>query len=152
MSFKLSDILTGGVSSLVDKAVDIFDDLHISKEEKAEISLKLREAAIKEQESMGRLIQARFDVVTKVIQAEMAQGDSYTKRARPSVVYFGLLMFGAQILAQFWNITINVPQDFVVAWTGVVGIWMVGRSAEKYAGVKSWTAPITGNKKTDLEL
>ena len=91
--------------------------------------------------------------------AEMQQGDAYTKRARPSVVYFGLLFIGLvhdvfplvakiMLMASLWGKTdaavsqvastkileltsITLPSEFWWAWGSVISIWSIGRSAER---------------------
>lgn len=144
---KLAEILSGGLGSLVKEIGGIVDQFHVSDQEKAEIKVKLTEAANRQAEVMQQGVQARFEAVTRIIQAEMAQGDTYTKRARPTVVYAGLVLFGVQVVAQFWGIQLQVPPDFTYAWAGVVGVWMIGRSYEKAKGGPSKASSIvTGSE------
>jgi len=142
----LSKILTSGFGSLVKEVGDVVDEFHTSDEEKAQIKVKVMEAANRQAEVMQQGIQSRFEAVTKIIQAEMAQGDSYTKRARPTVVYAGLVMFFVQLFAQFTGVTVEVPPDFTYAWAGVVGVWMIGRTYEKAKGPGSKSALLTGTQ------
>ena len=85
----------------------------------------------------------------------MQQGDSYTKRARPTIVYAGLAAIFlvhviAPILSAFLSNTvpsITLPEEFWYTWGGICGVWMVGRSAERI-GLKSRIVDIvTGNKR-----
>lgn len=144
---KLTDILTGGLSGLVKTVRDTVDEFHLSKEEKAELQLKLEDAATRQFQIMEQSVQARYEAVTKIIQAEMSQGDNYTKRARPTVVYTGLLLFIVQVVAQFWQVELTIPQDFTYAWAGVVGVWMVGRSYEKVQGPGGKAKWVTGTSR-----
>jgi hypothetical protein len=73
------------------------------------------------------------------------QGDLFTKRARPTVVYFGLVVILLNHvlnpwLAYFVTIfmekapalpNIQLPGEFWVAWGGICSVWCIGRSAEK---------------------
>jgi hypothetical protein len=125
---------------------NIVDKFHVSYEEKAQIKIALAEAANRQEELTQRGIESRFQAVTRIIQAEMAQGDTYTKRARPTVVYAGLILFAVQVVSQFWGVEIQVPPDFTYAWAGVVGVWMIGRSYEKAQGAGTVSGLITGTK------
>jgi len=80
-----------------------------------------------------------------VMVAELNQGDSYTKRARPTVVYFGLVVIAvnhvinpwlAYFVSLFFENTpalpdIQLPGEFWIAWGGICSVWCIGRSAEK---------------------
>lgn len=99
-----------------------------------------------------------------IIVAEMAQADTFTKRARPSVVYMGLVFIGLVhvvfpmvfYFAGLFKATmpilpqLTLPQEFWWAWTGVCSVWMIGRSAEKTAQAKGAVSKvlsmITGSK------
>lgn len=101
-----------------------------------------------------------------IIVSEMNQADAYTKRARPSVVYMGLVFIGLvhvvfPMVFYFAGLfktemptlpSLALPQEFWWAWGGVCSVWMVGRSAEKTAQAKGAAAKvismITGNKGT----
>lgn len=99
-----------------------------------------------------------------IIVAEMGQADNYTKRARPSVVYMGLVFIGLvhvvfPMVFYFAGMfkadmpilpDLALPQEFWWAWGGVCSVWMVGRSAEKTTAAKGTAGKvismITGNK------
>ncbi len=64
----------------------------------------------------------------------MQSGDNFTRRARPSVVYFGLIMIALDLFLRVWKgmeVSTLLPQEFWIAWGGIVSTWVVGRSAEK---------------------
>ena len=90
----------------------------------------------------------------QVTLAELQQDDKFTKRARPWIVYSGLIMAGIEtifriiFMVMLWPKTINaeiinellaaaaslpsiVPGQFWTAWTGVVAVYGIGRSVEK---------------------
>lgn len=142
---KLADILAGGLGGLIDSIGSVVDKFHLSKEEKAQIQIALEDAANRQFAIIEQSVQARYEAVTKIIQAEMASGDSYTKRARPTVVYFGLVLFGVQVIGQFFGREIVIPPDFTYAWAGIVGVWMIGRSYEKVQGPGGRSKWVTGS-------
>lgn len=120
----------------------------MSDAEKAEAQLKLQEVLeAREQQVMT----AQRDIIV----AEMAQNDSYTKRARPTLVYAGLLFIF--LVHVFFPIitaltgkeppSLSLPEEFWWAWSATVGIWAIGRSAERLGGKGQAVAAITGGHK-----
>jgi hypothetical protein len=94
------------------------------------------------------------DAQKSIIVSEMQQGDTYTKRARPTLVYAGLFfIFLVHVLfpiaAFFTNKpmpTLLLPTEFWWAWSGVCGVWVLGRSAEKKGAAGKLVSMITGGK------
>jgi len=90
--------------------------------------------------------------------AELNQSDKYTKRARPTVVYFGLVFIFLEILgvriillnhfgaADLVSDSTSVLQFFFTAWGGVVGVYAAGRSMEKRGISNIFTKISTGTK------
>jgi|GEM_PF-1059131 len=94
-----------------------------------------------------------------IMVAELEQGDKFTKRARPWLVYSGLIFTGLILLFRLaakaigiWVLLdktadpvqmaalqvqieglagLNLPGEFWLAWGGAVSIYSIGRSAEK---------------------
>jgi hypothetical protein len=103
---------------------------------------------------------AELEAQKEIIVAEMHQGDNFTKRARPSIIYTGLgviiynsvlpslVSLFSQVLgtAAIVIVPINPPAEFWVAWGGVVSIYAWGRSREKMNGVDKVSAMITGSR------
>lgn len=96
---------------------------------------------------------ALVNATQEIIVAEMNQGDSYTKRARPSLVYAGLFFIfmvhvGFPIAAFFSGRPmpqgLSLPEEFWWAWSGVVGIWSLGRTFERKGIGGKVTEAITG--------
>jgi len=97
-------------------------------------------------------IQKRDEAKAAIITAEMNQGDNFTKRARPMVVYAGLVMITINyvifpLIGRFTlmygsvdeaiavgNIIapLSLPGEFWAAWGGIVSTWVLGRSYEKH--------------------
>jgi hypothetical protein len=90
----------------------------------------------------------------EIIVSEMQQADNFTKRARPSVVYAGLaFIFFDHVALPIYSFfshgtvpDVSLPAEFWWAWTGCVGIWMVGRTLEKRGSTSDLIAKITGGK------
>jgi len=124
-------------------------------------------------EAMAREIAQRDSAKASIMVAEMQQGDRYTKRARPTVVYAGLLMIGINYvlfpllarLAAFAYVALghgtppaelvallkplDLPAGFWTAWGGVVGTWVLGRSMERRGvsgNLGKLVSLVTGNK------
>lgn len=88
--------------------------------------------------------------------AELQQGVRYTKRARPTVIYVGLLfilleLFGIRHIVldqlELGGNALNIIQGsdaifktFLAAWAGVVGVYAVGRSMEKRGTRQLWNS------------
>jgi len=95
---------------------------------------------------------ALVNATQEIIVAEMTQGDNYTKRARPTLVYAGLLfIFLVHVgfpIAAFYSgkptPSLILPQEFWWAWGSVVGIWSLGRTFERKGIGGKITEAITG--------
>lgn len=142
----LFDFLGGGIVGQVGKVID---NLHTSQEEKASAKLELEKLLQARDSEIEQTVRSEIQAKERIIVAEMNQGDAYTKRARPSIVYVGLvMMFGnfcliplissiANIFGYHVEIAIqNFPEEFWWSWASVVATWSVGRSMEK-RGVSS---------------
>jgi len=113
---------------------------------------------------------AVIDAQKSIMVAELQQGDNYTKRARPTVVYAGLafialvhviMPFALKIAAVFaiGSLTpeqlaelkglmdVQLPGEFWAAWGSVISIWSIGRSAERRGMSNKLIEMITGGKK-----
>lgn len=141
--------------------MDRFWPKQASEEEKLEVVSK-----------MLPMIEQRDKTVIEaqksIIVAEMQQGDNFTKRARPAVVYMGLLFIAlvhvifpimiklivlfkaatltAEQIAQVSSLLeLSLPGEFWAAWGAVVSIWSIGRSVERRGAVNKIVGMITGN-------
>lgn len=159
MPLGLGEII-GGVGTVAKEIVDRFWPKKMSEEEKVaaaqaiEGMLAAREAEV---------VKASRDIMV----AELEQGDNYTKRARPTIIYIGLAavvfnyvflpfvnrimewvtLLGDKSLEKFGSLTpIDLPADFWYVWGGVCSIYALGRSAEKRGARSQVLGWITGNK------
>ena len=124
-----------GLGSVADAAKSIIERIFPPKmtdEEKATAQIELQRML---QERETTLIEAQKSIIV----SEMSQGDAFTKRARPMIVYCGLLfIFLVHVLFPIVTYVtkeslpaLNLPTEFWWAWTGVCGVWVIGRSMEK---------------------
>jgi hypothetical protein len=137
----------GSVAILAKSILDIFVPPQATPAEKDAMQLQ-----------MESLIQLRdnaiLDAQKSIIVAEMSQEDKYTKRARPTVVYSGLvfifLVHVAFPLICFQTKetlpNLNLPDLFWQVWGGVCAVWMLGRTAEKMGISNPVINRITGTK------
>jgi hypothetical protein len=135
---KLTDILGGNLLTGIKGIIGQFvvDPTERAKLETQAATLAAQQAALVEQ-----TVQKEIEAKASIIKAELEQGDTYTKRARPTIVYVGL---GAMLinyvacpwLAYFSKGAANLPQilipgDFWTVWGGVCGAYVIGRTVEK---------------------
>lgn len=154
-----SQFFSNNVSSLLSSVSNVIDQFHLSKEEKQQFQLALEKLVNDKFIETEKTIRQELTSREKILVAELNQGDNYTKRARPTVVYFGLLMIGCNylivpLLSQLFEIqmeALSLPTEFWVAWGGVVSTWSVGRSFEKGNVSNSFSQRVTGSKASILE-
>lgn len=82
---------------------------------------------------------AQLEAQRAVIVAELQQGDAYTKRARPTVIYAGLAVIAwnyslVPVLAWLAGAAapvLSLPDLFWQVWGGVAGLYTLARTSEK---------------------
>jgi len=152
----------GGVASFAENLVDRFFPPDATPEQRAKMA-----------EAISSEVANRDAAKSSIMVEELKQQDKFTKRARPTVVYGGLGMIAlnyvffpmiGRVVGYFQDPTqleqimpliqpLALPGEFWAAWGGVVGTWVLGRSAEKIKGVDhlsnigKLTSLVTGNKK-----
>ena len=131
----------------------VIDDIHTSDEEKAKASLAMEKVLQAQRSDIEKTIRAELETRADILKAEMAQGDAFTKRARPSVVYFGLAAIGLNHIVLPWAAyfagsdtlpSIALPDQFWWAWSGVCSVWFLGRSIEKRGAVSEKLQSVVG--------
>ncbi len=155
MSF-FSKLFSGGVSEVVDSVGGVLDKFTLTKQEKEEIKMELQSRLIQVETELELTYRKELDTRSDIVKTELAQGDNYTKRARPTIIYMGLLfIFIAYVLVPVIayisgvpneNLpAIDLPDEFWWAWATVVGIYGAGRSAEKIGITNKITNLATGS-------
>lgn len=149
------------IGSVVKPVTGLVDEIFTSDEERQEFKTRLAEIASTAENAAMAHAETIANAQRDVIVAELQQDDKYTKRARPTIAYSGIavLILNHIILpwAAFFSGTdasglpsVELPAEFWWGWTGVVGVWAIGRSVEKKAKIQGegpgkYTRMITGS-------
>ena len=180
---KVSEFISGAGTNLIDSLSDVVDTFVTTKEEKAKIKqellriqeeqkqnqrnflMRMEELTQQREKEVEQTIRQELNAKKDVMMAELNQDDKYTKRARPTVVYVGLLFILLELLGLRHIIMTYLKVDaeiiansdqifkmFLGVWGSVIGVYSIGRSAEKRGTRNSWIPVITGSKqKTQSE-
>lgn len=133
--FDIGNIVSGGIKDIAEGAIKVIDEFVETPQEKAQAQAAIRqmqhEATLARSNEMTTTINKRSEVVV----AELNQGDNYTKRARPTLVYSGLffIFLGYFVAPLAIGEKLELPLEFWVTWGGVCSVWSIGRSAERVA-------------------
>ena len=138
----ISDMITGSASGLIEGVANAADKFITTSDEKQEFKLKVAALQQARDEQLEQSLRKDLDTKAKIIVAEMQQGDIFTKRARPMVVYVGLgvIVINYCIAPILFALTgaklpvLNLPFEFWTAWGGITATWSVGRTFEKRGG------------------
>lgn len=151
-----SNLFSGSVGTLVEQVGGVIDGFHLSGEEKQEFKLKMTALIQQRDSELEKTIRKQLEAKERVLTAELTQGDSYTKRARPTVVYAGLVFIFLNyilipVIGQIFSVenmvSLDLPTEFWVGWSGIVATWSIGRSFEKTGATNALSRAVTGNKK-----
>ncbi len=134
MAFSIQDVLGG---TLLDSMKGLISQFHMSPEDKAKLQAQLdaeKDTVIAAEHDYNVKLN---DVAGQNIRAEAQSGDKFTERARPAVIWVGLLMF-------FWNYCIvptfgihwhvpalPIPDTFSEIWGIVVTGYVFNRTVDK---------------------
>lgn len=151
-----SKLFSGGVSEVVDSVGNVLDKFTLSKQEKEEIKLEMQGRLMQMESEVEETYRTELETRANIIKSELAQGDRYTKRARPTIIYMGLLFIFivhvmVPVIAYIAGTPkanmpeISLPEEFWWAWGVVVGVYGAGRSAEKLGVVNKFTQLATGS-------
>lgn len=139
----VNKLIGGGFEGLANGVTKILGSFGIKNaEQEAEIGLAIQELAVKQSGYIAAEIQKEMEAKERVLVAELTQGDDYTKRARPTVVYAGLIIIVINHIILPWVSfymgykipEIEIPEIFWVGWSGIVMTWSIGRTVEKRTG------------------
>jgi len=134
MGVSIQDVLG---SSLLDSVKGIISQFHMSPEDKAKLQAQLDAEKDTFQAAQNDYNTKLNDIAGQNIRAEEQSGDKFTVRARPAVIWVGLLMF-------FWNYcvvpsaglhwhvpSLPVPDTFTEIWGVVVTGYVFNRTVDK---------------------
>ena len=129
----------GSLGGLIGGVMDRFWPAQMSEEDRAKAQLEL-------QKQVEGFIVQRVAHQRDIMMAELNQGDRFTKRARPTIVYAGLgFVFLIHVVLPMANWIavlvqgaplpetpeMSLPTEFWWAWTSVCGVYAIGRTMEK---------------------
>ncbi|ACF13511.1 conserved hypothetical protein [Chloroherpeton thalassium ATCC 35110] len=134
-----------GVNSLVSK-------FKLSPKEQEAFELQVKALLQQQHAELEATYRKEVEAKMEIMKAELVQGDTYTKRARPTIVYAGLIfIFIVHVLFPIIVYLsghpvpdIQLPDDFWWAWGSVVSVYGIGRSVEKFGAQNKVTNLITG--------
>ncbi|MCK5168416.1 MAG: hypothetical protein KAQ75_00945 [Bacteroidales bacterium] len=174
---KISEFISGAGTNLIDSLSDAVDEFVTTKEEKEKLKqellriqgeqqqnqrsfiVRMEELTQEREKEVEETIRMELDAKKEILMAELNQDDRFTKRARPTVVYVGLIFILLELLGLRHIIMTYLKVDaeiiansdqifkiFLGVWGSVLGVYSIGRSVEKRGTRNSWTSVITGNK------
>ncbi|MDM7859465.1 3TM-type holin [Alteromonas sp. ASW11-36] len=149
-----TDLFSGSAGTIIEKVGNTIDQFHLSGEEKQQFKIELQRLMAARDSEIEQTMRKNLEARERILVAELQQGDTYTKRARPTVVYFGLVMialnyFVVPLISQITSGTPDpfpLPGEFWAAWGGIVATWAIGRSFEKRGVQNQMTRAVTGER------
>lgn len=154
----LSKIFSSGLGDVVEKVGNVADRFNLSGEEKQKFKLEMEALLQKRDAEIEQTLHSELQAKERILVTELQQGDSYTKRARPSVVYAGLafIFFNytiVPVISKMNGVDITplvLPPEFWYGWSGIVATWSIGRTMEKRGASNPISRAITGNQRSSL--
>jgi hypothetical protein len=157
-----SNIFNGSLTNIIESLGGVIDQFSLSKEEKQRFQLELQSLLMQKEKELEESFRAELETRADIIKTEMAQGDAFTKRARPSIIYGGLLfIFIVHVLVPVIALIsgtpadalprLSLPEEFWWAWGTVVGVYGVSRSAEKMGASNRFTRLVTGTNTPNIK-
>ena len=148
----LTKVFSNGIGTLVKQVGGVVDQFHLSGEEKNKFKLELESLLQKRDSEIEETLRTELQAKEKILVAELTQGDQYTKRARPTVVYAGLgfILFNYSLVPFVGRLIgtpvepLVLPPEFWYGWSGIVATWSIGRSMEKRGANDRFTRAIHG--------
>ena len=131
----LLGILSGPAKGIIDGVGGIIDSLTTTDEERNDAKLAVAHLIHAENSEMEKTVRKELEAKERILVAELTQDDGFTKRARPSIIYAGLLLAlggaAAKLLGSEVEVAGLVPSEFWYAWAGIGSSWVVSRGVEK---------------------
>jgi len=155
----IGKIFSSGAGSFVEKVSVAAKRFITTDKDRNDFSLALEGLLQERDAQVEQTIRAELGAKERVLVAELQQGDNFTKRARPMVVYAGLaftalnyvLLPILERIAALMGVEglpteplPNLPTEFWYAWGGITSTWVIGRSAEKRGVRSQLLSKITG--------
>ena len=141
--------IVGTVSDLAGKIFGTSEDEVVAAEQKAAFDLAVENHLHEKFGAMEETLRIELGAKERILIAELQQGDNYTIRARPTVVYYGLFLItlNYSILPAFGLPVFPLPPAFLIGWSGIVATWSVGRDSVRKEKRNKLVDAITGDGK-----
>ena len=174
---KISEFFSGSGANIIDSVTEAVDKFTTTKEEKEKLKqellrvkeeheqnqrnflVRMEELAQQREKEVEETIRMELNSKKSILLAELNQDDRYTKHARPTVVYVGLVFILLELLGlrhiimNYLHIDAGIIANsdqifkiFLGVWGSVLGVYSIGRSVEKRGTRNAWTSFATGTK------
>ena len=147
----IANILGGSIGKTVEAIGGTIKKFVTTDNDRMQMQKELEAILQKRDSEVEQTIRAELNAKAEIIKAELAQGDNFTKRARPSIIYTGLGIVSINaVMGWITAFTghelppLQVPSEFWYIWGGVCSAYVLGRSAEKRGARNKVTSFITG--------
>jgi len=150
----ISKLFSGSIVELGEGVANIADRFIQSADEKAAFKIEMEKLLQARDAELEATIRTELQAKERVMVAELQSGDSYTRRARPTMAYFGMVVILLNYIILPWMgwmvkgtpPPIEMPAEFWYAWAGVVGVWSIGRTMERRGSQNELVNLVTGAK------
>lgn len=150
----LTQILSASTGNVIKQIGDVIDRFTVTGDEKNTFQLKMKQLLQEKDVVVEKQLSSTLQAKERILITELQQSDSYTKRARPTVVYAGLffIFFNYSLVPAIAYLfgqvisPLSLPAAFWAGWSGIVATWSIGRTIEKKGKQNSITGVITGTK------
>ena len=155
MSGWLSKLFSGSIVEIGEGIASIADRFIQSADEKAVFRLEMERLLQARDAELEATIRTELQSKERIMVAELQSGDSYTRRARPTMAYFGMVVILLNYIILPWAgyflkegvpPPIVMPAEFWYAWAGVVGVWSIGRTMERRGSQQELVKIVTGKQ------
>lgn len=147
-----------GGSDVVEKiggVVNKFSENHLGKKE---LTLEIEKILAEDRKALHSEVVAELGAKERVLVAELAQGNTYTKAARPTVVYTGLAVLLINHVILPWTShfagmeipEIKIPMEFWIGWSGIVATWSIGRDTVRTGARNKFATAVTGDSSKSI--
>ena len=148
----------GSLTGIMSGVKGLVGAFKLDPEAKKEFEVKMQALLQQRDSEIEATIRQELQAKERILVAELTQGSTYTKAARPTVVYYGLFAIFANytlIPTLQWAFgsvpeAFELPTEFWLAWGGIVSTWSIGRTAERRGSRNKAVSLVTGNKASSL--
>lgn len=147
----IDEIIKAGFGIVKDSVLGVTNRVVNDKVKEEAIRKELEKAINETVEVTREALESEIKAKTEIIIKELSQGNEFTKNMRPFIGYSGVvLLFVVHVIVPMVeaitgvDIPIDIPGAFWAAWSGITGLYVLGRSAEKRGGTGLLTQLLNG--------